>query len=258
MGNLLYGQIIQIEQDERSRNYLWERNAVFLDQNIQIVSIDDYNKYISTGNQDLPKVVKIGTVLVKHPFEENTYINLNELEQTVYKAKALHMADIAQLLGCTHFSYDVKIDSIEEAFIESNGKISYKPYTCDNAKYKNDQVEKYKAMLKIEDKNEVNDEYLNLTLEDKILSYKKACDLAHKYKLDKDEDIKSLLDSRNPYFPYIKKSRIVSLELSREVNSLYSCAFSLEALKGVFTIQGNFENQVSKKKTIFITFSFYF
>lgn len=258
MEKLLHGQVIQIEQDERSRNYRWERNAGFLDPNIQIVSIDAYNEFVKNGNQSLPKVVKLGTVLVKHPFEEDSYIYLEELEQIVYRSKALHMADIAQLLGCTRFSYDVKIDSIEEASMGINGEISYVPYISGDTKYKNDQVEKYKAMLKIEDKNEVNDEYRNLTLEDKILSYKKACELAHKYKLDKDEDIKSLLDSRNPYIPYIKKSRIVCFELSREVNSLYSCAFSLEVLKGVFSMQGNFENLVSKKKTIFVTFSFNF
>lgn len=258
MEKLLHGQVIQIEQDERSRNYRWERNAGFLDQNIQVVSIDDYNEYIKDGEQNLPQIVNIGTVLVKHPFEEDTYIHLEELEQIVYRSKALHMADIAQLLGCTRFSYDIKIDSIETASIGRYGKISYTPYITADTKYKNEQVEKYKAMLKIEDKNEVNDESQNLTLEDKILSYKRACELAHKYKLDKDEDIKSLLDSRNPYNTYIKKSRIVCFELSREVNSLYSCAFSLELLKGVFTMQGNFENQVSKKKTIFVTFSFDF
>lgn len=196
--------------------------------------------------------------MVKHPFDKDTYIHLEDLEQTVYRSKALRMADIAQLLGCTRFSYDIKIDSIEIASVGQNGNISYAPYISGDAKYKHDQVEKYKAMLKIEDKNEINVEYQNLTIDDKILSYNKACELAHKYMLYKDEDIKSLLNSRNPYNPYIKKSRTVCFELSREVNSLYSCAFSLEVLKGVFTIHGGFENQVSKKKTIFVTFSFDF
>lgn len=257
MEKLLYGQIIQIEQDERSRNYRWERNAGFLDQNIQVVSIDDYSKSIKNGEQCLPKIVKPGTVLVKHPFEQDVYIFLDELEQTVYRSKALHMADIAQLLGSTSFSYDIKIDSIEKVSIGANGEITYAPYYCD-VKYKTDQVEKYKAMLKIEDTNEVNPDYQNLTLENKVLSYNKACELAHKYGLDKDEDVKSLLESRNPNSLYIKKSRNVCFELSREVNALCSCALSLNVLKGVFTMQGNFESQVSQKKTIFVSFSFIF
>ena len=70
----LSGEIIYVTTPERAINYKWEKNSNKLSREIQIVSIED----IQNTDMDVfdNKRILLNTLLVKHPFIPNKYIEI--------------------------------------------------------------------------------------------------------------------------------------------------------------------------------------
>ena len=67
-------------------------------------------------------------------------------------------------------------------------------------------------------------------------------------KLNEDDDIKHLIDQRNPENPRSIKSRRVSIEMSRELNSALDTAISLEAVGA--ELNGTYKEIIENQKRI--------
>ena len=83
------------------------------------------------------------------------------------------------------------------------------------------------------------------------MDYDKAKQLIKQYKLD-DKDINYIVEQRNPEDSSKLSAREVKVELTRELNSLTECAFSLNILKGLFTLNADVKQTISTQKKIIL------
>jgi len=238
--------IVRIDTDEKSIRYKWEEDATKLNPNIQIVSINDYNQLVESkdNNLILPQNAAIGSVLMKHPFRQNTYIPLEEAEIEIYKDKMFCMSAIAVRLGMV-FDWKVELVNVQTRNIDASGNVDCK-YVNIDAKFKSQEEEKYRGLIAMTQNIRRNPDSVSTPEEE----HKEAWELARKYGLQNDMEVISLLDGRNPKNAFMIKDRTISIELSKEINSMYDIAFSLKVLKGIFGMNATLNEKLSQNKTL--------
>ena len=131
-------------------------------------------------------------------------------------------------------------------FQDANGNISYKELKV-NATILNEQNQHYESEYYLEDS--FGGKY-------SVSSYTQAIEKAAEFGLDKDDDIKHLIDQRNPENPRSIKSRRVSIEMSRELNSALDTAISLEAVGA--ELNGTYKEIIENQKRILFEFEVQF
>lgn len=238
----LQKDIIWIDTDEKSIRYRWDDNAGKLNRNIQVVSIEDFDILREKRNYLLPRYIEVGTGLIRHPYNPDKYIKIQETEAIVYNEKMLYVSDIVRHLGCKKFKWHLEIIEISErnSSFDMNG--TYNVASADiNIKRK--EEDKYSNLIKMEESYESKADY-------NIDDYNKAIDKAKKYNLYEESDIYTLISKRNPKDNYLTKTLTISIDLSKEVNNLFDSAFSLNALNKVFSINADFMATLKYKKTI--------
>lgn len=242
----LTAPIIRIDTDEISIRYKWEDDASKLNPNIQIVSVNDYNDLVNSKSNSLilPRNATTGSILMRHPFRKNTYIPLEEAEMTIYKDKMFCMSSIAVHLGLL-FDWKVELVSVSKRDIDASGNIDYKNVKVD-ATFKSNEEEKYRGMISMT--QDVRQNPISTISSEE--EYQEACDLVKKYGLENDMEIISLLDGRKPNCKHIISDRTISVELSKEVNSMYDIAYSLNVLHGLFGFSASLNEKVSQNKTL--------
>lgn len=184
------------------------------------------------------KRLSSGMILIRHPFLPNTYIPIDVTENELFHKKQLCISPIMQYLGAKSVSGHAKIVETKHRVIDGKGNVGYES-TKVNASVMSEQNQHYESEYRVEDT--FPEEY---SPDD----YALAIEEASKYGLDKDDDIKSLIEQRNPAKPRPIKSRRVSIEMSRELNSALDTAISLEAV-GV-ELTGNYKSILESSKRI--------
>ena len=81
------------------------------------------------------------------------------------------------------------------------------------------------------------------------MGYEKAKQLIKQYKLD---DIDYIVEQRNPEDSSVLSAQEVKVELTKELNCLTECAFSLNILKGVFTLNTNVKQTIATQKKVIL------
>lgn len=239
--------VVRVDTDEKSIRYKWEDEASKLNQNIGIVSIDEYNQVAKSESSDLilPRNVEVGSVLMRHPFCPNKYIPLEDAEMAIYKDKMFCMSSIALRLGLV-FDWNIELVEVCNREIKADGSIKIGPKIKMDSSFKSSEESKYKSLMSMYQNVRVNASS-NVSPQEE---YEEAWRLAHQYGLDSDTEVRSLLEGRNPSNRYIIDSRTVSLELSREINTMYDIACNLQVLRKIFSFSANLQDKVSKKKTL--------
>jgi hypothetical protein len=235
----LSGEIIYVTTPERAINYKWEKNFNKLSPEIQVVSIED----IQNIGRDVfdNKRILLNTLLVKHPFIPNKYIEIDRTEEAITKSKLNCLGIILRYLGVSEYETTFALENNATVTIDANGNASYK------------FVEGGLKTKKISTDNETRKYYRHEAFsgEFSIDNYEKAVDMAKKFGLYGDEDIYYLLQNRNPQDLNLLKSQEVKIELTRELNSSLDVAFNL-SVSGIFKLNANYNETISKRKKITI------
>jgi hypothetical protein len=80
-------------------------------------------------------------------------------------------------------------------------------------------------------------------------NYKEAQRLVNQYQLS---ELKYLLEQRNPNFSNSLRSQKIKTELSKELNDITECAFSLSILGGCVAIGGSLKETLSTQKKVML------
>ena len=245
----LKGDVIHITSDERSINWKWDRKSDKIDKRIQFVSIDDIPAIRENTNVVFPEVYE-NDVLIKHPFEPNTYLNLKDAVNVIKKDKWFKISEIAQKLGAKGFTIEEAKESIDTRRFDASLGLKYKPVKTGLDIKKEDEL-KEKLGTRVSDEFEGR----------KIISeksYKEAIDLANKYNLGSDPEIGSLIRMRDPKNENTVRSRSIHCEMTKELNSALDAAFSLNILPDVFSLDLNVKKIIETKETITLDILFEF
>ena len=108
----LNGEVIHITSDEKTINWEWEKDSDKVSRQIQFVSIDDIPLIRNNSNMQLPTVFE-NDVLIKHPFEPNTYLSIGEACNEIRIDKFLKIGEIAQCLGAKGYLVEEAKESVE-------------------------------------------------------------------------------------------------------------------------------------------------
>ena len=81
------------------------------------------------------------------------------------------------------------------------------------------------------------------------MGYEKAKQLIKQYKLN---DLDYIVEQRNPEDSSKLSAQEVKVQLTKELNSLTECAFSLNILKGVFTLNANIKQTIATQKKVIL------
>lgn len=179
-----------------------------------------------------------GLVLIRHPFLPDTYINIDATEKELFHNKQLCISQIMQLLGAKSLKGHATIVESKKRTVDANGNVSYKNIKL-NTTVLSEQNQHYEAEYHLEDT--FDGDY-------SMSDYNQAIEKASEFGLDKDDDIKHLIDQRNPENPRSIKSRRVSIEMSRELNSALDTAISLEAVGA--ELNGTYKEIIENQKRI--------
>ena len=236
--------IIRIDTDEKSIRYSWDENAYKLDRNIQIVSIDEYHsmKESFPTKYSLPRYVNERTILIRHPFNNNKFISIDDFEEVVYKDKMYYISDIVRNLGCKKFDWHIEINEIQERLLDVDGKVKIKAVDI-KSKYKRDEESRYSSLIKLTDTFSLSQSY-------NINDYNQAIEDAKKYNLYDEIDVYSVIKGRNPLENNLIGDRHLSITLSNDVNKLFDYTFSLNVLGGVFSLDAKVVETLKYQKTI--------
>lgn len=239
--NKLGAGILQISTEERAVNYRWEKDADKLDKNISIVCMDDIQNLVNDGWTFKTKMpIREGMTLALHPFISKCYIDINIAEDELFKDKFNCLGRVVKLLGAKSFEAKAAFLEARTRIIDATGNINYKLIKAD-ASYKKSEEEKY---AKTYSRKEI------FSGEFTRQGYENAKQLIKQYKLE--EDLNYIVEQRNPDDDNTFSEQNITVDLSEELNSLTECAFSLNVLKGVFTLNANVKQTISTQKKIIV------
>lgn len=242
----LTGDVLYVTSKERSINYKWEDNCSKLNSRVQVVSIDDVNPQIDLYNQG--GAVMMDTILVKHPFIPEKYIDVNAAEDALTKTKLDCLGIISNLLGVKEYETTFAIEEDSKREVDANGNMTIKAVESN-------------VQVKIQEGDSRSGKYYRHEKFNSKLSaesYSKAIQEAKKFGLCNDESINYLIMNRNPKMPNnMLTEQNVKVELYRELNSLLDIAFSLKVSK-IFNLTASYSEKISHRKKITIETSLIF
>lgn len=235
------GDIIRVTYDERSRNYKYEDGYNSLDRRIQIVSIDDIDNFLKHDNIKLLNCQpREDQILMRHPFEPNTFIDANISPFDLFRDKFEKVADILADLGVKFVSGEAEWVGTEKHEIDASGYVKTTPVKIEGS-YQD--IEKSKKISSLS----IKEWYKGVPpTQDKYLQ---AIERAKRYGLYNDIDVKSYLEKRNPARCNELTNKELEFFLSSEYNELTSIAFSLNVMN-VFKLGGKYQENIETVNTV--------
>ena len=230
-------RIIRIAYDELSRNYKYDKQSKSLDSHVQIVSINDINRYLDHDNIKLVGVYQPceGQILMRHPFAPNTFIDASMSPMDLFQDKVNKMGIVLQRLGVKSISGKARWIETKKREIDADGNIGIKSVGASGSFHTEETHDEYSDIS-------ISKSYPNAQLTQNL--YSQAIDIAKQYGLYNDSQISALIESRNPALgSNVQGQEQVSVELSKEYNELTSIAFSLNVLK-IFKIDFHYKENI--------------
>lgn len=238
MENNQLKEILYIAPEERTINYKWEKNSNLLSPNLAVVTVDDIEHLKKEGWKIKSQIpLTEGMVLAKHPYLDKCYMDINLAEDELLKDKFNCIGRVVKLLGVKQYKVKVVFIEQQQRELDVSGKVNYKAIKS-SAEYKKREEEKY---AKTYSRSET---YIGNFTEK---SYEEAKQLIKIHDLD---ELKYLVDQRKPNDENHLNSFEETIELSKELNSLTECAFSLNVLGGVFSLDANLKQTISIQKKV--------
>lgn len=247
--NKLSGEVVHIVSPEHAVNYMWEKNSEKLPRNLEIISIDDVlalpsayrNNYIAERN------LEEGAILILDPIQK-IYVPAREAHNKLSESKFNALMHIASLLGAKKVSVKVDTYECQTREIRANGEIGYR-------------ISSMSTSMTESEKNTVNKKFSREKTFSGTYStkgYTEAKRFCEEKSLLTDPTIRQLLEDRRPDHPNPLKKDVYSFELSSSSESALDIAFKLNILGGVFRIEANLNESISKSRKLSISTLFEF
>lgn len=236
-------QVLYVGSPELCTNYRWEKKSELLNPKIGLVCVNDIISAKQSGIEIMTcnnAPIYEGLVLVNHPFKNNTYMDVMLAEDELFRQKLDAIGTIARHLGVTSFTAKAKFENIRKYEFEANGNVKLGSYVNLEASYRHQEEEKYAMQYSREE------HFPGIYDMD---NYKKAQKLVNQYQLS---ELKYLLEQRNPNFTNSLYSQKIRTELSKEMNDITECAFSLSILGGCIAIGGSLKETLSTQKKVIL------
>ncbi|MCU7543242.1 hypothetical protein [Riemerella anatipestifer] len=246
-------ELIVFQEDEIALGYKYLSETKNLPSDIEIKSYEyDLEKvrnefHIIGGNP------RLQTVLYKHPYQENTYINgdIDNIESFFLKEKLNLYMDFGRLLGAKSINVKVTSFKSEEREMDASGEVKYKVVNIDSS-YKKEEEKKLTSTIEISKEYEKSD---NFNLCNNIDELKKRIDNLNLYH---ETELVSLVrerDSRDGGV-FNSKTRVKST-ITSEYRRASEFAFNLAATP-VFELNSKVKNSVKNVNEIEVDIEFIF
>ncbi|MBR6042928.1 MAG: hypothetical protein IKP37_09880 [Paludibacteraceae bacterium] len=238
----LKGDVLLIAKDEPAFSYNWETEHKYIRPELQVLPysfIDDYKKDYNLQFEIGTRLVP-GCMLVKHPYLDNTYIDINNFEEKMYEYKFNQIKLIAKKLGAKKVSTQIIITDCMKRDFDAEVEASCKWVEVEGD-YKKEMKDKLEKKFVSTD---------TTTGEMTPETYREAKEIAEKSGLSNDNDIIDLLEFRKPGSPIQNNTKHIGIELSKESNTSKEIAFSLKAMKELFSINAEIKETICKKSNV--------
>jgi len=246
----LSAPVVHITNDELSRNWDLRKESRLISSKVQIISEDDIPVIQSSSIYKLPKgQLYCGDILIKDPFEQNSYMKLDDnIAQRIRYKKYCKIKEIAQKLGAS--GCDIKEASCteEERIWDVNVGVNFNTISAHTNINNNESLSQKIGIL-------VHNEFGGkCKISEK--SFSEAKMLSQIYNLDDDDSIKSLINMRDPDQENPLFIDSFHFDMSSECNSLLDITFSLNAIN--FNLDANVKRTIRKRESIIIDVKFIF
>ena len=246
----LSAPVVHITNDELSRNWDLRKESRLISSKVQIISEDDIPVIQSSSIYKLPKgQLYCGDILIKDPFEQNSYMKLDDnIAQRIRYKKYCKIREIAQKLGAS--GCDIKEASCieEERIWDVNVGVNFNTISAHTNINNNESLSQKIGIL-------VHNEFGGkCKISEK--SFSEAKMLSQIYNLDDDDSIKSLINMRDPDQENPLFIDSFHFDMSSECNSLLDITFSLNAIN--FNLDANVKRTIRKRESIIIDVKFIF
>lgn len=246
----LSAPVVHITNDELSRNWDLRKESRLISSKVQIISEDDIPVIQSSSIYKLPKgQLYCGDILIKDPFEQNSYMKLDDnIAQRIRYKKYCKIREIAQKLGAS--GCDIKEASCteEERIWDVNIGVNFNTISAHTNINNNESLSQKIGILvhnKFGGKCKISEK-----------SFSEAKMLSQIYNLDDDDSIKSLINMRDPDQENPLFIDSFHFDMSSECNSLLDITFSLNAIN--FNLDANVKRTITKRESISIDVKFIF
>lgn len=231
--------VICVTSDRDSQVYRWDKNSNQLSPNLEIVSIKDilsmpensWRKYFAVS------VIEEGMVFIKDPYSDSYYL-ASEAQDKISESKRGAINILLNYLGAK------KVDKTT---------VSVKTYTRD---MKFDLTGKYKVVKLESSVHMENSSVFKRKVEyhfsfngENEYDYDKAKEFCERSGLIHEGNIRALLETRNPENKNLIKTAELFVSMTRQSESLFDCAFSLNVLNGFFELDANCKNAINMSES---------
>ena len=233
--------VVFLAEDELARSYEWYLDSDKLSPEVQIVSLDDLPMLQEQGIVLPSSHLTAGSVLIKNPFRDHEYFDINESEERIIREKIGAMSKIAQQLGANHISGHVEFLNEQKLEKTASGEIKYKAAELEMS-YKKEQQDLYREQFVLDrgfKKVNCNDR-----------TYAEAQRLLKEFHLDRDTEVRDLVEMCKPEIQNGLVHQTVRMSLSRELNVNKDFAASLTVMGPVFNVGATTHDSISTKKSI--------
>jgi hypothetical protein len=237
-------EVILITSDEKKLGYKWEDNAAAL-RGIEVFSEE---RDLVNLQKDITLIgAKIGKeqVFVKDPFYPNTYVEISQAENRIFKCKIKFYKQIALLLGAKSFTANAEIIEQNKFTMGVNGEVSYQLVKVDAA-VSEEQNSNFNS------KYDLNSDITPIDNFDRQRGFEDAKNLVKQHNLENEIDIVGLIENNDPSLQSRETRQKVKLELTSELNDLLEMSFNINAMSGVFQLGVNFKKTTESIKTIIL------
>lgn len=246
----LSAPVVHITNDELSRNWDLRKESRLISSKVQIISEDDIPVIQSSSIYKLPKgQLYCGDILIKDPFEQNSYMKLDDnIAQRIRYKKYCKIREIAQKLGASGCDIKEASCSEEERIWDVNVGVNFNTISAHTNINNNESLSQKIGIL-------VHNEFGGkCKISEK--SFSEAKMLSQIYNLDDDDSIKSLINMRDPDQENPLFIDSFHFDMSSECNSLLDITFSLNAIN--FNLDANVKRTIRKRESIIIDVKFIF
>lgn len=240
MGNK---QIVIIKSREKAKDFN-NNDEIKKNNHIIFKDVDSIKDNILSSGP-----IFLNDVLLKHPFEEGKYVKIEESEILIIKSKLNIIKELCSSLGATSIKSSVHILETKN-LNKKNSVDGGSSYINVNSETEISNSKKSKYEQEIIDETEFI-KPMNFSIEE---TYSSAKDIAEKYNLNNDPDIKSLLTLMDPQRKgSILKRQIVKFNASSEINNLFEISASLKSSPIDLGLSANFYKTIEQINTLQIT-----
>lgn len=215
--------------------------------NIQIISEEYLSEVRKNNIFSLPKNVFIGDILTIHPYEPNKYVHVQELVEETMSSLYSCVSEIARHLGATMIEWTKSCFNEGIRTRNAKGEIKITPYGNLSANFKSKEENSHNS----EERKRIDYNVpKNISLEERLLEYEKAKKTAKKYGLEDLNDVRELIDGRDPLTSIKIRTKEVTIRMSSKINFVLDAAFSLMSIGDIFNVDGDVKDSIIQHQKI--------